>query len=163
MPEPDALTADLPDQFTVSVLMARHPVSNNRWIDHRWESMGVVCRSDPRGPKVMERDGVREVLYGGFPLSLHADECESYYHNLRAQQPACFVITRAADEGDPVPFLVSLSFDEANAYLETDGVEVFAVSIPPELYRWTEAYVLARYVPEPRRKRKRTDWRKTGR
>ena len=33
----------------------------------------------------------------------------------------------------------------------------------PELYRWTEAYVLARYVPEPRRKRKRTDWRKTGR
>jgi hypothetical protein len=59
----------------------------------------------------------------------------------------------------PRPFLVSLSFDEANAYLETDDVDVFPVAMPPELYRWIEAFVLAHYVPEPRRKRKRDDWR----
>jgi hypothetical protein len=60
-----------------------------------------------------------------------------------------------------VPFLVSLSFDEANAYQEGDGV-VYAVAMPPELYRWCEHFVLDHYVPEKKKKRRLTDWRKAG-
>ena len=52
---------------------------------------------------------------------------------------------------------VSLSFDEAHAYLEGDDT-VYAVDIPPELYRWTESFVLTHYCPQQMKKRKRRDW-----
>lgn len=146
--------------------MVRQPVRGNPWIDHRWKAVGVTVGDLDRGGRsereVVERDGLREVLFTGYRVGLHKDECESYYHNLRAQHPQCYIITRIGDAGERRPFLVSLSFDEANAYMESDDVEVFTVPIPPELYRWTEAFVLAHYVPQPRRKRKRNDWRKEG-
>jgi hypothetical protein len=63
-----------------------------------------------------------------------------------------------ANDEAPVPFLVSLSFDEAHAYLEGEE-QVYDVDVPAELYRWTEAFVLKHYVPEKRRKRQRKDWR----
>ena len=90
---------------------------------------------------------------------MYDDECESYYHNIKSPDPGCYVITRDNDEGAPVPYIVTLSFDEANAYLECEG-EAFTVPIPPELYRWTEEFVLQNYMPEKRIKRKRKDWRK---
>ncbi len=62
------------------------------------------------------------------------------------------------EESQPVPFLVTLSFDEAHAYLEGDQ-EVYAVDIPPELYRWSEAFVLSHYVPQKKRKRKLDNWK----
>jgi len=89
---------------------------------------------------------------------LYVDECESYYHNLLAKTPRCYVIARRDEDAVPVPFLVSLSFDEAHAYLEADD-EVFEVDMPPEIYRWTEAFVLHHYTPEKRVKRKRQNWR----
>jgi hypothetical protein len=121
----------------------------------------VGARADlVRGPVlVMAREGVRELLYGGFRVRLHRDECESYYHNLRSPRPHCYVLTRPGAEGEPVPFLVSACFDEANAYLEGEDVQAYAVDMPPEIYRWVEAYVLEHYVPRPRRKRERDDWK----
>ena len=63
------------------------------------------------------------------------------------------------DEGEgPQPTMVSLSFDEAHAYLESEQ-EVFAVPVPPEIYRWAEAFVLSHYVPEKKIKRKLKNWR----
>ena len=50
-----------------------------------------------------------------------------------------------------------MSFDEAHAYLEGDD-EVYAVDVPAELYKWTEAYVIANYFPEKKKKRKLRDW-----
>ena len=105
-----------------------------------------------------EQGDVRQYLYRGFNVSLHLDECESYYHNLMSPKPACYVVTHSNDNHVPTPFLVSMSFDEAHAYLESDE-EVYAVDIPPELYRWLEAYVLAHYVAVKRKKRKRQDWK----
>ena len=61
-------------------------------------------------------------------------------------------------EDEPVPFLVSLSFDEAHAYLEGDDT-VFAVDIPAEMYRWIESFVLAHYCPQQLKKRKRKNWK----
>lgn len=164
MSHPQPFTQALPDSFPVRILMCRQPVTDNPWIDHRWQVLGVTAGDsggeDPAGDQHVERDGVLEVLIHGHRVTLYQDECESYYHNLIAPKPNCYVITRTEEDGMPRPFQVSMSFDEANAYLETDDVEVFPVPMPPELYRWTEAYVLAHYVPEPRRKRKRDDWRR---
>ena len=89
---------------------------------------------------------------------MYQDECESYYYNLVSDNPRAFVLAHAIDDNDqPRPFKVSMSFDEAHAYLEGDD-QVYAVDVPPELYRWTEAYVIANYFPEKKRKRKLRDW-----
>ena len=76
-------------------------------------------------------------------------------------EPRCYVIATRDESEVPLPRLVTLSFDEAHAYMEGEG-ELFAVAVAPELYRWTEAFVLANYVPEKRRKRKRTNWTGEG-
>ena len=58
----------------------------------------------------------------------------------------------------PRPVLVTVSFDAGQAYLE-GGETVYSVPLPPQLYRAAEAFVLAHYVPEKRRKRERQDWK----
>ncbi len=58
----------------------------------------------------------------------------------------------------PEPVLVTLSFDAGQAYLEGDET-VYNVPLPPELYRATEAFVLAHYVPEKKNKRKLENWK----
>ena len=60
-------------------------------------------------------------------------------------------------DATPEPFLITMSFDEAHAYLEGDD-EIYEVEVPPELYRWTEAFLLMHYAPEKKIKRKRKNW-----
>jgi hypothetical protein len=54
----------------------------------------------------------------------------------------------------PEPFVVTASFDEANAYQESDD-QVFSAAMAPDIYRWIEGFVLENYVPEKKYKRKR--------
>ena len=75
--------------------------------------------------------------------------------------PGCYVITDKETDEAPIPFKVSMSFDEAHSYQE-GGKEIYAVAIPNELYQWIEAYVLDNYFPEKKRKRKLNDWKKGG-
>ncbi len=165
MSSPQAADQALPAEFPVRVLMRREPVQDNPWVDHRWSAVGITT-GDPDGVRQtssMEIENALEVLFCGHRVAVYRDECESYYHNLVAPEPQCYVLTRNDESGVPEPFQISLSFDEANAYLETDDVDVHPVPMPPELYRWVEAFVLANYVPEPRKKRKRADWHQEGR
>lgn len=159
----DELTHSLPDAFPVVVLMQRQPSKVSRWSDYQWQAVGVMAiaseTSDGESPRIVRNEGdVMQVLYGGFTVQLFIDECESYYFNLVSPTPQCYVIAHIDDDGVPVPFLVSMSFDEAQAYIEGDE-EVFVVDVPPELYRWTEAFVLEHYSPQKRKKRKRDDWK----
>lgn len=151
---------DLPADFSLAILMASAP-STSPWLDRQWDVLGVVAgaRDATPGPRLVRREGeVDHYLNEGFRLRLHVDECESYYHNLRSPTPCCFVIATPDDAGVPVPFLVSLSFDEANAYQEGEE-QVFRVPLPPELYRWCEQFVLRHYVPTKKKKRRLKDWR----
>ena len=156
----------LPSEYPVSIIMERRPASNP-WIEESWEAVGItvgepgmeVHRGQPL--KIHEDGPVTQYLHGGFTLRLHEDECESYYHNLMTPRPRCYVMARPDEREVPVPFLVGMSFDEAHAYLEA-GDLVYAVAIPAELYRWCEAYVLARYVPERKYKRKLSHWKERG-
>lgn len=144
--------------MSVSVMLERRPAQVRQWIDHVWEVIGVVAGSTEGGgaaPVLQTEQGVARFLHGGLRLNLHPDECESYYHNLMSPRPSCYVVAHLDDEDErrPDPFLVTMSFDAAHAYLEGDD-EIYAVEIPPEIYRWTEAFVLSYYAPEKRRKRK---------
>ncbi len=154
----------IPEYFPVSVIMESTP-SKSIWQDVSWDAIGVcgiaTNQDQPEslpGEQMMRHGDMEQVIYNNLKLRLFLDECESYYHNLMSPRPGCFVIARENDEGRPVPFLVSLSFDEAHAYQEGDDL-VYAVPIPAELYRWMEAYVIEHYAPVKRKKRKRTNWK----
>ncbi|MES9944436.1 MAG: DUF3305 domain-containing protein [Candidatus Thiodiazotropha sp.] len=159
----DQAKADNPSKFNVSVIMQQSP-SDSQWLENNWEAVGIISdlveeRGDRAAPSLIHQEGsVNRYLYSGFTLRLHEDECESYYYNLLSIQPHCYVVANLDDQGKPEPFLVSLSYDEAHAYLEGDDA-VYTVPLPAELYRWTEAFVLNHYVPQKRTKRKRTDWK----
>lgn len=162
MPEPLEFGID-PAAFPLAVLLRRRP-SSNRWLRYHWETVGVVVTSRRPAaaasgqPVCSHPDGAEDFLWGGFSLHLHRDEAESYYYNLLAPEPALYVIQRADDAGRPQPFLVTASFDEANAYVEGDA-QAQPVAMPPEIYRWIERFVLCHYQPQPRRKRKRENWK----
>lgn len=146
--------------FPVSVILERRPATS-RWVDHVWTAVGITVgrlAAENAARVVHEDQGVMHILVGGLEVALHRDECESYYYNLVSDTPRAYVIAHAnSDEEQPQPFRVSMSFDEAHAYLEGDD-QIYAVDVPPELYRWTEAFVIANYFPEKKYKRKLRDW-----
>jgi len=158
MTEVEARAQSLPDSYPVAVVMERREASGP-WAEESWEAVGIMAgegaalAADSTPVRIHEAPGVTRYLHGGFRLRLYEDECESYYHNLMTPHPRCYVVARLDGNEVPVPFLVGLSFDEAHAYLEA-GDSVYAVDIPPEIYRWCEAFVLARYLPERKYKRK---------
>ena len=155
----------LPVTMPVAVIMECR-ASDSPWLDESWALSGVTGDTQPGVPAsgepriINEQEGLQQVLYPGFGITLYVDECESYYHNIKSPEPGCFVIASIDSDDVPVPFMVTLSFDEANAYLEGEDT-VFTVAMPPELYRWTEEFVLRNYVPEKRIKRKRKNWKKS--
>lgn len=155
----------IPDTFPVAVLMERRPGAT-RWQPFTWTAVGLVAGSVAEGdrgePTPMPGDGDSErALWRGYEVRLHADEAESYYFNLMSPKPQAFVVMREGDDGRRIPALVTLCFDEANAYTEGDE-EVHNVPLPPELAKWLETYVIANYVPEKRIKRKRRAWTETN-
>ena len=158
----NASSNSLPSILPVSVFMESRP-SASPWADEYWTAFGVTVgqhgdTENREARLVYQEQGHSRYIFSGFHLKLYVDQCESYYHNLVSPHPKCYVITELNEDGVPVPILVSMSFDEAHAYLEGDD-EIFAVEIPPEVYVWTEAYVIANYFPEKKIKRKFNDWK----
>lgn len=149
--DPGALPEDMP----VTVVMRRYAVHATPWLSEKWEAMAVVVPAESE--ELQESplsDGDDQLRFGGLRLRLYKDQCESYYFNLLSENPRLFVLARD-DEGDescPEPFQVSASADEAGAGMEGDEL-VFPVAVPPEIYRWMEAYVLIHYVPQRKKKR----------
>jgi len=147
-------------KFQVTVMMQRQEIANNPWTDASWKALGVMIdnRHDPElkhFERVVADADIEQYLWSGLPLSLYADECESYYYNLMADNPLIFVISRTNEVlNQPEPFVVTASFDEANAYQESDD-QVFSAVMAPDIYRWIEGFVLENYVPEKKYKRKR--------
>lgn len=168
MPEAMALEGiekRLSSSFPVSVIMQKKK-SDNVWVDEIWEAIGVTVgvqgdieiAAEDKAKVIFQQQGITQYLNSGFKLELFADECESYYYNLISPAPRCFIIAQLNEHDVPMPFLVSLSFDAAHSYLEGDET-VYAVDLPPELYRWSEAFILSHYAPEKKLKRKRTNWK----
>ena len=159
----------LPQSVPVSVIFERHP-STSRWQNYYWKVGGVVSGSHAEQGEVSmvrQEDGVSFFLVTGMEITLFRDECESYYHNLKSPRPSVYVVARAPEDGEmdddapPDVFAVSLNFDYAHSSLEADDL-VYAVPVSPELYRWSEGYILENYVAEKRVKRKRQNWKQSG-
>ena len=153
----------VPSSFPVSVIMERRKLVGNPWIDESWSALGVTVGAAARmgadNPiTLVDGDEVTQFLWTGLWVELYPDEAESYYHNLMVGSPGCYLVVRCRSDGMPEPVLVSLSFDAGQAYQEGDET-VYSVPLPPELYRAAEAFVLAHYVPERKKRRKLEDWK----
>jgi hypothetical protein len=152
--------------FPVCVIMERRRVRGNPWISETWHAHGVTVGDlpgpGPAEPRLLvEGPAAAQYLWTGLRVDLFPDEAESYYHNLMVDAPGCYLVARPREDGMPRPVLVTLSFDAAQAYQE-GGETVYNVPLPPQLYRAAEAFVLAHYVPEQRRKRELQDWKGEG-
>lgn len=158
------------DRFPVAVMTRYVPTPNIAWSDGRWQVDAVVA-GESIAPALLRavnevdrepqrvRDGVW--LWAGLELSLFVDEAESYYLNLMAERPRVYLVCTTQADGSLQPQLATLSFDEAAAYEEGDQM-ITDAPMPPEVYQWLEAFVLAHFVPEKRRKRKRDNWKEGG-
>ncbi len=157
-------TQNLPESMPMSVIIQKSP-SNHQWLDFCYDVIGAVPdASESQEVKLIHKeDGIEKYLVTGLLLKLHVDQCESYYHNLMSPKPGCFIVANETDDLDemPVPYLISLSFDEVHSYLE-GGEQVFAIPIPKRLYQWVEAYLLTHYEATKRSKRKLNDWKETA-
>ena len=90
-----------------------------------------VGMAEEREPSCFAKTRASHIIWSVVSRStLHVDECESYYYNLVSDSPRAYVVAHSADdERQPQPFLVSMSFDEAHAYLEGED-EIYAVDVP---------------------------------
>jgi Protein of unknown function (DUF3305) len=157
----------LNDRMHLSVITAREPVANNRWISERWRVVGVVAagavdRSGGERRTIYSGTDATHYLWSGFELRLYPHESESYYRNLLGQVPSVYVVCQVDESGELIPVETSADYIEAGARREA-GDEVAPVPMPPEIYRWVEAFVVNHYTPEePKLRRKRPDGHRSG-
>ncbi len=165
MTDADAVAKSLPKQFSVSVVLECRKSTVNRWATKQWSAIAVMLDSQIKAdadtpiPLHIDEQGYGQYLWGQLLIQLYQDETESYYQNLRADNPGLFVVCQDEGQGIPKPVLVSASFDEAGSYMETDE-QVFKVPIPPPMYTWIEAFVVAYHLPQAVKKRRRKRWNK---
>jgi len=164
---PDSLTATVSLQYPVAVLLEHQVIRDNRWIDGRWAVTGVVAGKQladagVRCQLIHSDDETQQYLWTGLAIELHPDDAESYYCNLMSDHPGVFVVCNEEQGKALHPAIVTLSYGEAASYMETDQ-RVEHVAMPADMYRWLEQYVLANYVPEKRKKRKRDVWKEVDR
>jgi len=97
-------------------------------------------------------------LWHGYAVNFHRDACERYWHSLIGEKPLVYVVLAKDEIDDSVePALVTVDYDEAVAHCETDN-DVLTATIPGELYRLMEHYVMTHYRPVEFKKRKRKNW-----
>jgi hypothetical protein len=133
----------------VAVILERTPVAS-RWITHQWQAVSVIPDVGGEPRVILERDGILQRVFPGFPVILHNDEAEGYYLNMSSGEPCVFVSVRTDEEGaDPYPFQVTASYNEAARWMD-GGERVDNAAIDLEFAAWIGEWVEANYRPEPK-------------
>lgn len=137
----------------VAVILQREPVQS-RWQSHQWTLHGVVPDVGGEPRTILDDGAVLRRIHPGFDAVLYRDEAEGYYLNTSSEEPSFFVSIRQDETGgDPYPFQVTLSYNEAARWM--DGSErVERVPMWRELAEWMAAWVAENYKPEPKKRRK---------
>lgn len=144
-------------------------IQRERWQFPSWSLSGVLVGGElahdssgdaNSGEKVRDTVDGEEFSWGGFSVTLYKDACERYWHSLISDEPKVYVVCEEdeMDSNRVTPILVTIDYDEAIAYVETDQL-VLSTEITPQLYRYMEGFVLEHYKPKPFEKRKRKKWK----
>jgi len=150
------MTETASDQFLVSAVMLKQE-SQHPWGEDLWSLSGLVPGLSTADLSQIELQGELHI-WPDLVLKLYPLHCDSYYHNLSSKQPQVYLVC-ALDEEDlaPKPLLLTVDYDEAASYMET-GEDVLNTVLPELLCKWLEAFVLAHYQPEKKKKRRREKW-----
>jgi len=153
-------------QVAATVMLEKRRVERKYWQSHAWYldtvALGDALNSESyHGDLAYQRTTGDVYRWSGFQVTLYKDACERYWHSLISDEPKIYVVCRDADPDDDPhdmePLSVTVDYDEALAFAETDDLTLTA-PLPPELYRYMETFVLAHYRPVPFKKRKRKNW-----
>lgn len=137
----------------LAVILQREAVES-RWESHRWTLHGVVPDVGGEPRTIFESAELLQRLYPGFDATLYRDEAEGYYLNVSSDAPSVFVSLRIDEAtGDPYPFEVTLSYNEAARWMDSSGRVERALAWP-ELAAWLGQWVEDNYRPEPKKRRK---------
>lgn len=160
--------------LSVTVLLERRMISRSFWSMPSWylhtvavgDNVAVSDQLTSSATPAGSTDQGQLFAWHGHKVTLYKDACERYWHALIGDSPLIYVVCRDdaddVDSTDPLlaavtPVIVTIDYDEATACAETDAL-VLSRPIPPELYRYMEAFVLQHYKPAPFKKRKRRNW-----
>lgn len=147
--------------YPLAIIMQCKTVGT-RWVTEQWEAQGVVHDTTVGGPRVIvEREGLRQILFPGFELRLHPEEAEGYYLNLTSPEPKVFVLWRGED-GDARPHRITVSYGEGTRWADS-GEQVDGVALPLDLVPWIARFVEAHYRPEPPKKKRYASNKDRGR
>ena len=154
------------------MLLERRLVKRSFWSVPSWYLANVAVGNDLHasfkpGELAYKTDAGEVFAWSGLTITLYRDACERYWHALIGDKPQVYVMCRevededdsedAASPGAIEPIHVTIDYDDASAYAETDQL-VLSAGIPPELYRYMEKFVLTHYEPKEFKKRKRRKW-----
>ena len=145
----------MPDRPTVKIcVILRREALDNRWVSHQWLLRAVQPDAGGEPRTLVEDDAVLERLHPGFDLTLFRDEAEGYYLNASSEEPSVFVSLRTDEAtGDAYPFQVTLSYNEAARWMDSNE-RVERAPAWPELAGWLAQFVADNYKPEPRKRRR---------
>jgi hypothetical protein len=137
----------------LSVILQRE-VAESRWETHRWTLHGVIPDVGGETRTIVEDGHVMQRLHPGFDAILFRDEAEGYFLNVSSESPSAFVCLRIDEAtGEPYPFQVTLSYNEAARWMDS-AERVERAVVWPELAAWMGQWVEENYRPEPKKRRK---------
>lgn len=145
------------DHFSVSAVMLKLS-SQHPWADDVWSLAGLVPGLSQDELVQIEEKGELHI-WSDLQLQLYPLHCDSYYHNLISDQPKVYLVCGQNEDSSapPQPLLLTLDYDEAASYMETDEA-VFSTALSDELGIFLERFVLTHYQPEQPKKRRRQKW-----
>ena len=137
----------------IAVILQRE-AARSRWEDFHWDLLGVVPDVGGEARTIARDERILQRLYPGFELVLFRDEAEGYYLNVSSEAPSVFVsLRREEGSADPYPFQVTLSYNEAARWMDSNE-RVERVPAWPELAAWVGAWVQDNYRPEPKKRQR---------
>ncbi|WP_051340530.1 DUF3305 domain-containing protein [Azospirillum halopraeferens] len=130
------------------------------WQDAVWSPVAVIPGAPPvdGGWRLLREEEDRARFHAAtLTLELFRTDTEGYKVNLSQEPPRLWVVLRP-DDGTPagvVPFVVTASAHEAEAYQVSGGELVDTVPMPPEVMALVMDFVALHHVDVPFEKRER--------
>jgi len=155
-----AETLEKMETMPVGVVLERRRGSTP-WQDWAWRPVAVI----PGAPEV---EGAWRLLREGddwahfhaatLPLELHRSDTDGYRLNLSQEPPRLWIVLRSDEGGEPgtvLPFFVTASAHECEAYQVSGQEIVESVPMPPEVMALVRDFVEQHHVDVPFEKRER--------
>jgi len=145
-------------RISLGIVMERRPGSTP-WQDTVWRPVDVIPGAGPAedGWRLLcSGDGWSRHHAATLELELFHTDTDGYHVNLSQTPPRVWVALRPSGEDDrPLPFFVTASAFEAEAYQVSGNDTVEAVPMPPALVALVAEFVGQHHVDRPFVKRER--------